>query len=211
MDEFDHVIQPAKYHLEEDIPLKGNWNKDFFNNKNPIVLELGCGKGEYCISLAEKYPEKNFIGVDIKGSRMYKGASEAFEKKMKNVGFLRIMIENIERCFAQEEIDEIWITFPDPQLKRKRESKRLTHPDFLNRYRTILSKGSLLHLKTDSYFLYGYTLGILAGDGYEIIDATHDVYNSHKMREDIDIKTHYEKMFLEKEMPITYIRFRIKS
>ena len=134
LEQLPNVIQPETYELNEDIPLKGNWHNQFFKNNNPIVLELGCGKGEYSVALAERYPEKNFIGIDIKGNRMWVGATDSNQKKMKNIAFLRIRIENIIKCFAENEVSEIWITFPDPQTKRKRQSKRLTHPDFLKKY-----------------------------------------------------------------------------
>lgn len=210
MESFPHVIQPDINDLKEDIPLKGNWHRNFFKNKNPIILELGCGKGEYSIGLAKKYPEKNFVGVDIKGSRMWKGASDSFNKKMNNIAFLRIMIENIERCFAKDEVEGIWITFPDPQIKRKRQSKRLTHPIFLKKYHTFLSEEAVINLKTDSTFLYGYTLGIIEAEKHDLIDCTSDVYNVLQKRENMDIHTYYEKIFLEKNIPITYIKFKLK-
>lgn len=210
MQTFNHVIQPEKYDLQEDIELKGNWNRNFFNKNNPIVLELGCGKGEYSVSLAQKYPNKNFIGVDIKGSRIWNGAKSSLNKQIDNIGFLRIMIENIDRCFDQDEVDEIWITFPDPQIKRKRQSKRLTHPNFLRKYNKLLSKEAVIHLKTDSQFLYGYTLGIIESESHELIDCTNDLYNALQTREDLNIQTYYEKIFLEQGKPITYIKFRLK-
>ena len=174
MEKLPHVIQPETYEMKEDIPLKGKWIGGFFKNDNPIVLELGCGKGEYSVELAERYPNKNYIGVDIKGNRMWVGAQDSFEKKLNNIAFLRIRIENIIKCFAENEVSEIWITFPDPQIKRKRQSKRLTHPDFLKRYRTLLSEDTVINLKTNSQFLYGYTLGIIEGEGHELLDCTND-------------------------------------
>ena len=173
-------------------------------------MELGCGKGEYSVSLAQKYPNKNFIGVDIKGSRIWNGAKSSLNKQIDNIGFLRIMIENIDRCFDQDEVDEIWITFPDPQIKRKRQSKRLTHPNFLRKYNKLLSKEAVIHLKTDSQFLYGYTLGIIESESHELIDCTNDLYNALQTREDLNIQTYYEKIFLEQGKPITYIKFRLK-
>lgn len=210
MEQLPHVIQPETYEMKEDISLKGKWNEVFFKNDKPIILELGCGKGEYSVALAERYPEKNFIGVDIKGNRMWVGAQDSFEKKMKNIAFLRIRIENIIKCFSENEVSEIWITFPDPQIKRRRTNKRLTHPHFLERYRCFLKKEGIINLKTDSQFLYGFTLGIIEGKGHELLDCTNDLYGVHQIRENMDIKTHYEKLFLEKNMPITYTKFRLK-
>ena len=209
LEHLPNVIQPETYELKEDIPLKGNWHNRFFKNNNPIVLELGCGKGEYSVALAERYPEKNFIGVDIKGNRMWVGATDSNHKKMKNIAFLRIRIENIIKCFAENEVSEIWITFPDPQIKRKRQSKRLTHPDFLKKYNNFLKEDAIINLKTDSAFLYGYTLGVIEGENHELLDCTNDVYNVHQTRENMDIKTHYEKIYLGKNTPITYTKFRL--
>lgn len=197
--------------LAGDLDLKGKWHSEFFKNDAPIVLELGCGKGEYSVGMAEKFPEKNFIGVDIKGSRMWTGARAATERGMTNVGFLRTQIELIESCFAQGEISEIWITFPDPQIKYKRGHKRLTSSRMLDRYRNILSKDGKIHLKTDSAFLHGYTLGLIHGEGHKIIDATHDLYTTRAGNELLSIRTHYETIFLEQGYPITYICFQLKE
>ena len=210
MEQLPHVVQPDTYELKKDIELKGKWNSDFFKNDHPIVLELGCGKGEYSVALAERYPEKNFIGLDIKGNRMWVGASDSHNKELKNIAFLRIIIENIIKCFAENEVSEIWITFPDPQIKRRRTNKRLTHPEFLKRYTHLLKEDGIINLKTDSAFLYGFTLGIIEGEGHELLDCTNDLYGVHQVREDMDIKTHYEKLFLDKGTPITYTKFRLK-
>lgn len=209
MQTFSHVEQPDLELLKQGYALRGNWKNDFFKNQNPLVLELGCGMGEYSVGLAEKFPNKNFLGIDIKGARMWQGANSVFEKNLTNVGFLRIRIDWIEKCFATNEVDEIWITFPDPQLKKRRGTKRLTHPNFLNRYAKILKKDSSIHLKTDSQFLHGFTLGVITSEKYILEDSTHDLYNSRVERDHMEIKTHYEKMFLEKGMPITYLRFRL--
>jgi len=210
MENFENVIQPETYHLTDDISLKGKWNTDFFKNENPIVLELGCGKGEYSVSLAERYPEKNFIGIDIKGNRMWKGAIDSIRMGLENIAFLRIRIENIEKCFSENEISEIWITFPDPQIKKRREKKRLTHPVFLKKYSSFLQIEGIINLKTDSQFLYGYTLGIIEGHKHKLLDCVEDIYGVHQLRQDMDVKTHYEKIYLEKETPITYTKFRLK-
>ena len=155
MEKLPHVVQPESYELKENIFLKGKWNVEFFKNDNPIVLELGCGKGEYSVVLAERYPEKNFIGVDIKGNRMWVGAQDSFEKKLKNIAFLRIRVENIIKCFSENEISEIWITFPDPQIKRRRSNKRLTHPEFLEKYTHFLKKDGIINLQMIVRFLKG--------------------------------------------------------
>lgn len=208
-----NVIQPTREDALKGFELKGNWRRDFFKNDHPIVLELGCGKGEYSVGLAKTFPEKNFIGIDIKGARFWFGAKEAVESNMNNVAFLRSQIELVDHFFAENEVDEIWITFPDPQIKYKRTKHRLTHPDFLARYKKFLKPGGIIHLKTDSEFLHGYTLGYLQGAGYEIISAHHDIYgapeydpNTEHLR---DIKTHYEELFSAKGKTITYIKFRI--
>ena len=190
-----------------DFRLRGTWNRDFFRNEHPIVLELGCGKGEYTIALAEKYPEKNFIGMDIKGNRIWKGAKTAIEKKLGNVAFLRSQIDFIERCFAPGEVDEIWITFPDPQPKKER--KRLTHPIFLARYRKILKPGGILHLKTDSLELHEYTLEVIAEHKIPLLDATADLYGTMNTgrAEAGSVKTHYENLFTAEGKKITYLKF----
>ena len=209
MVDYSNVIQPTFDEIREGFFLKGNWKKNHFKNQNPLVLELGCGKGEYSVALAQKYPKKNFIGVDVKGARMWKGSTDALTYGLENVAFLRTRIEFIEGCFANNEVDEIWITFPDPQIKKKRAKNRLTHPVYLNRYSNILKSEGCIHLKTDSQFLHGYTLGIVEGHNHTLEDAEHDIYNAALKRENIEIKTHYEQIFLKKNMPITYLRFKL--
>ena len=207
LETFSHVIQPSIDELRSNFNLKGNWRKHFFKNDNPIVLELGCGKGEYTVGLAKNFPEKNYLGIDIKGARIWAGASQALEEKLINVGFLRIRIDWIEMCFNSNEVDEIWITFPDPQIKKNRTTKRLTHPIFLKKYNNILKSNSKIHLKTDSQFLHGFTLGVIAGENHTLEDSTEDLYNSVEIRDCSKIQTFYENMFLNKGMPITYLRF----
>lgn len=209
MVDYSNVIQPTFDEIREGFFLKGNWKKNHFKNQNPLVLELGCGKGEYSVALAQKYPKKNFIGVDVKGARMWKGSTDALAYGLENVAFLRTRIEFIEGCFANNEVDEIWITFPDPQIKKKRAKNRLTHPVYLNRYSNILKSEGCIHLKTDSQFLHGYTLGIVEGHNHTLEDAEHDIYNAALKRENMEIKTHYEQIFLKKNMPITYLRFKL--
>ena len=211
MAEFSNVFQPTFEDLKSGFSIKGKWKSAVFKNDNPLVVELGCGKGEYSLGLSRKYPDKNFLGVDVKGARMWKGASDANNEGISNVAFLRTRIEFIEYCFAKSEIDEIWITFPDPQIKKKRAKNRLTHPVFLERYSNILQDNGLIHLKTDSQFLHGYTLGIIEGHQHHLEDAEHDIYNAVLKRENMEIKTHYEKLFLVKNMPISYLRFRLKK
>ena len=210
MAEYPNVFQPTFEELKSGFSIQGKWKSEVFKNDNPLVVELGCGKGEYSVGLARKYPEKNFLGVDIKGARMWKGASDAVNDGISNVAFLRTRIEFIEYCFTKSEVDEIWITFPDPQIKKKRAKNRLTHPVFLERYSNILQDSGLIHLKTDSQFLHGYTLGIIEGHQHHLEDAEHDIYNAVLQRDNMEIKTHYEQLFLEKNMPISYLRFSLK-
>ena len=207
---FSNVIQPERASLiAGEFLWKGKWNSHFFKNNNPIVLELGCGKGEYSLHLAKRNPNKNFIGIDIKGARFWRGAKTALDTQVTNVGFLRTQIELIAYCFDKDEIDEIWITFPDPQIKYKRTKHRLTHPDFLAAYKKVLKSKGFIHLKTDSSFLFGYTLGIVSQVGV-IQYAHHDIYNNPQAPEDATaVQTFYEKMFLEKGQPITYLQFSL--
>lgn len=207
---FDNVIQPKREEVSTGLyALKGNWKKHF-GNDNPIVLELGCGKGEYTIELAKRCVDKNFIGIDIKGARLWRGAKTALEENLSNVAFLRTQIELVDNLFDKNEVSEIWITFPDPQIKFKRTKHRMTNQSFLKKYRNILKTEGVVNLKTDSEFMHGYTLGLLQGLDLEIIYANHDVYkNEGSPKEVLEIQTFYEKQYLEKGKPITYIRFRI--
>ena len=209
-----NVFQPTREEALDNFHLKGKWRSEVFKNQNPIVLELGCGKGEYSVGLAKSFPEKNFIGIDIKGARFWFGAKEAIENNLNNAAFLRTQIELVDCFFDRDEVDEIWITFPDPQIKYRRTKHRMTHPDFLERYKKILKKDGIMHLKTDSEFLHGYTLGLLQGAGHEIISAHHDIYGAPEYEPGTpllrEIKTYYEGLFSAKGKTITYIKFRIK-
>ncbi|MFO7617267.1 MAG: tRNA (guanosine(46)-N7)-methyltransferase TrmB [Bacteroidales bacterium] len=208
MREFSHVIEPdGRLLLTADHPIKGRWKEDFFRNDHPIVLELGCGKGEYTVDLARRYPGRNFIGMDIKGNRMWKGATEALRTGLGNAGFLRSRIEYIDRLFGPDEVEEIWITFPDPQPKKPR--KRLTSSVFLNRYRRLLIPGGVIHLKTDSLELHQYTLKVLNTNSIAPILATADLYGSDLEDEILTIRTYYESRFLEAGKKITYVRFAL--
>lgn len=206
---FANVIQPTREEVLGNFSLKGKWHT-FFKNDNPIVLELGCGKGEYTIALAEKNPEKNFIGIDIKGARFWRGAKTALENNMPNVAFIRTQIELVDYIFAENEVDEIWITFPDPQIKYQRTKHRMTNSTFLKRYHKILKKDGFMNLKTDSEFMHGYTLGLLHGEGHKIHHANHNVYkNVYSPEEVTNTQTFYEKQYLEQGKPITYIKFQL--
>ena len=207
---FPNVIQPERDDvLKGKFPYKGSWRKDFFKNKNPIVLELGCGKGEYTVHLAQRSPHINHIGIDIKGARFWRGAKTAIEEGYTNVCFIRMQVELIVQCFAEGEVNEIWITFPDPQIKYKRTKHRLTQPDLLRIYKTVLKSGGLIHLKTDSEFLFGYTLGVVSQMGV-IKYAHHDIYNNSDAPDiATEIQTFYENQFLEKKKAISYMNFTL--
>lgn len=221
---FRCLVQPSTAEvLGTDHPLKGHWGERFFGNANPIVVELGCGKGEYTVDLAERNPACNYIGVDIKGARLWKGAKYTEENGLANVAFLRTRIEFIESLFAPDEVSEIWITFADPQIGR--EKKRLTSPLFLGRYRNFLKRGGLVHLKTDSRYLHEYTRAIAAANGLEVLACGNDIYGRDRDslygsdmasvcgRDAVDalfeVQTFYEKQYLSQGIPITYMSFRI--
>lgn len=206
---FANVIQPTREEVINNFPLKGKWN-EHFGNSNPIVLELGCGKGEYTIELARKNPTTNFIGIDLKGARFWRGAKTALEEELVNVAFIRTQIELIEFIFGENEVADIWITFPDPQIKFQRTKHRMTNQTFLKKYHTVLKKDGTINLKTDSEFMHGYTLGLLHGEGHEIIYAHHDIYkNYHSPEEVVNTQTFYENQYLEIGKAITYIKFRL--
>ncbi|MDP1802361.1 MAG: tRNA (guanosine(46)-N7)-methyltransferase TrmB [Bacteroidota bacterium] len=208
---FDNCVTLFWENLSKGFALKGKWHKEHFKNQKPIVLELGCGKGEYTIGLAQKHPEKNFIGVDIKGNRIWTGAKQAIENKMENVAFVRTKIDFIDYCFDTNEVDEIWITFPDPQPQSPRAKQRLTHKLFLDRYKKFLKKGGLVHLKTDSTSLYEFTLEVIAENKLPMIWHTNDLYKNcpADRQELVNIKTYYEALFTSKGEDIKYICFKL--
>jgi tRNA (guanine-N7-)-methyltransferase len=235
---FENVIEPKISDVSgKDHPLKGNWNKMMFKNENPVILELGCGKGEYTVGLASRFHENNYIGIDIKGARMWRGAKTANEQKLQNVAFLRTRIEFINSFFTSDEVDEIWITFPDPHPGGRNSNKRLTSPQQLNSYRLLLKNNGLVHLKTDNTELYNYTKSVVNHNGLESVVSTNDLYSEYsnplqpdlssdisKSREQplpygvdfvpqeiLSIKTHYEKIFLNKGLKINYISFRLEK
>ncbi|HEV7231426.1 MAG TPA: tRNA (guanosine(46)-N7)-methyltransferase TrmB [Bacteroidia bacterium] len=207
---FPNVLEFHYFAISEGFPLRGKWNEVHFKNKLPVALELGCGKGEYTVGLAKRFPEKNFIGVDLKGNRIWVGAQEALTLQMPNVAFVRSRVDFIDHCFAEAEVSEIWITFPDPQPQKTRERKRLTSLRFLDRYRKFLKPGGIIHLKTDARSFYDYTLEVIRENNYELLDHTDDLYAdpSGRPTELTEIKTHYEGIFSAKGHKICYLKFR---
>ncbi len=228
MASYPHVFE-YPYSVVEDVPfeMRGRWRQEFFHNDNPIVLELGCGRGEYAVGLARRYPDRNFIGVDIKGSRMWSGATESLKEGLKNVAFLRTNIEIIDRFFAPGEVQEIWLTFSDPQMKKA--TKRLTSTYFLARYRHFLEDGGLIHLKTDSNFLFTYTKYMVEANHLPVEVCTEDLYGDKSYRPtpnlarpmlrtdnlegsfDLSIRTYYEQQWLARGLSIKYLRFRLPA
>ena len=208
MSGYPHVFQyPFAVLREKGFEMRGRWNADFFRNDNPIVLELGCGKGEYAVGLARKYPQKNFIGVDIKGARMWTGAKASLQEGLANVAFLRTSIELIDHFFAPGEVSEIWITFPDPQMAKAR--KRLTGTRFLSLYRKILKNNGLIHLKTDSPFLYLYTSALVEANRLPVFVNTSDLYGSGLTDDILNIRTFYEQQWLARGKTIKYLQFAL--
>ena len=207
MEEFPHVFQVSSHAVREgeSFEMKGKWNELFFKNSNPIVLELGCGKGEYTVGLAELFPDKNFIGVDIKGARLWTGAKQSFQAAMKNVAFLRTNIEMIHHFFAENEVSEIWLTFPDPQMKKV--TKRLTATNFMKSYQQFLKNEGLIHLKTDSNFMFSYTCEMVKENQFPVVFSTDNLYESDLTDPILGIKTYYEQQWLERGLTIKYIQF----
>ncbi|HYX05119.1 MAG TPA: tRNA (guanosine(46)-N7)-methyltransferase TrmB [Bacteroidales bacterium] len=209
METFEHVFQPGIQEVfHDDFHLKGKWS-EWFENNNPIVLELGCGKGEYTVGLARKYPDINFIGVDIKGARMWLGAKQSRNEALKNVAFLRTRIELISSFFGEDEVSAIWITFPDPQLKKNRRKKRLTAPGFLSYYARFIKSDGLIHLKTDSRALYEFTKRVISHNQLPVVGDTDDLYHSRLQDVAAGIKTFYEQMFLNEGIPIKLLIFKL--
>ena len=222
METFHNVFQCGAREMVEDSPIvamRGKWHEEYFHNENPIVLELGCGRGEYTVGLAARYPDKNYIGIDIKGARMWAGAKQAELAGMKNVAFLRTNIEMLTHFFAPNEVAEIWITFPDPQMKKA--TKRLTSTYFMQRYAELLQENGLIHLKTDSPFLYTYTQAMVKENGYSLLVDTCDLYNTEQVslvgnrESDIEearaLQTHYEHQWLDRGLTIKYLRWQLPA
>ncbi|PWD99173.1 tRNA (guanosine(46)-N7)-methyltransferase TrmB [Marinilabilia rubra] len=210
MDAYPHVVQaPFNEVFNKKHELYGRWKTDFFKNENSIVLELGCGKGEYTVGLARMFPGKNFIGVDIKGNRMHRGATDALNEGLNNVGFLRTRIEAIQGFFGPSEVDEIWLTFPDPQIKKYR--KRLTCTRFLEAYSQFLKPGGIIHLKTDSLFMYSYTRELLKANNIDPLVDENDLYSNGYQNEILAIKTYYESKWLKHGIPIKYLKFELRN
>lgn len=206
---FPNLFQPSFKELKDGFEWKGRW-KEYFGNDNPIIIELGCGKGEYTVGLASVYPDKNYIGVDIKGARMWKGCKQSNERGMKNVAFIRNHVQNIWQFFDNKEISEIWITFPDPQPRNSREHRRLSAPRFLAIYGKILKEHGLIHLKTDNRELFDYTLGIVNDYDHNLHYSTFDLYNEEGHEITKSVQTFYEQMFRAEGKPICYAEFSLK-
>ncbi len=207
---FDNMFQLSYEHLISGFKHRGNWNKDFFKNSNDITVELGCGKGEYTVGLAERYQDRNFIGVDIKGARIWRGLKNTEEGDLKNVAFIRSRINLVEYMFGPKEVSEIWITFPDPHPMTSKERRRLTSPRFIERYYKILKPGGIINLKTDNIIFFEYTLDIIRENGHELLFCTYDVYGEENHSVLTDIQTFYEKIWLKNGTKIKYLKFRLK-
>jgi tRNA (guanine-N7-)-methyltransferase len=208
---FEKFIQPTMDEVKNNLHLSGQWSEIFFGNHHPLVLELACGKGEYTVGLARNYPDKNFIGIDRKGARMWRGMKTAVEEQLPNVGFLRTRIDFLNHCFGRQEVSEIWITFPDPQLKYKKTRRRLTSPFFLEKYKEILIPDGKIHLKTDNLQLYKFTLETIKEQNHTLIFETDDLYQSGIDDEATKIQTYYETIHLVQGLKIKYVVFILNS
>lgn len=208
MASYPHVFE-YPFSVAENVPfeMKGKWNKEFFKNDNPIIIELGCGRGEYTVGLGRMFPDKNFIGVDIKGSRMWSGATDSLNEGLNNVAFLRTNIEIIDRFFAEGEVSEIWLTFSDPQMKKA--TKRLTSTYFMNRYRRFLKPDGIIHVKTDSNFMFTYTKYMIEENKLPALFVTEDLYHSGLVDDILGIQTYYEQQWLDRGLSIKYIKFAL--
>jgi len=208
---FPNLFEPGIKDVQGDYYLKGKWASEIFTNPNPIVLELGCGRGEYTVGLARKYPDKNFIGIDRKGARIWRGAKTSFEDNLSNTAFLRTRLEFLKNCFDKNEVNEIWITFPDPHLKLKKERRRLTSAFYLEMYQDILQSGGLIHLKTDNQDLYTFTLTTIREGNHNLVFKTLDLYADSCEEEAKDFQTFYEQIFLKEKIKIKYIKFSLNA
>jgi tRNA (guanine-N7-)-methyltransferase len=204
---FPHLFQPSYQDLADGFALRGRWHRDFFGNDRPIIAELGCGKGEYTVGLASRHPEKNYVGIDWKGARLWRGCKSVSEGNLRNAGFVRAMVDHVEKIFAPGEVSEIWITFPDPQMNKER--LRLTAPVFLAKFRNILAPGGIVHLKTDDTFFYSYTQDVIREQNLTVLWSSNDLYNSGTTDEVITIQTYYENRWLGMGKKICYVKFQL--
>ncbi|MDD4141856.1 MAG: tRNA (guanosine(46)-N7)-methyltransferase TrmB [Bacteroidales bacterium] len=208
---FYNLFQPYLRELIPAFKFKGKWNSDFFKNDNPIVVELGCGKGEYTVGLGKKYPDRNFIGIDQKGARLWRGCKTSIDDAMTNVAFIRMQMELIEYCFAKEEISEIWITFPEPQPQNGKAKKRFTSPQFNTRFSNILKRDGIINLKTDNSAFYDYTLEVISGGNHDLLFSTDDLYATHPELEVASIQTFYEEMWLKQGLTIKFLQYKLNA
>lgn len=208
---FTNFFQPSYHDMKEGFPLKSKWNQKFFKNDNPLVVEFGCGRGEYSVGLAQKYPHKNFIGIDIKGARMHTGLTQAEKLGLKNVAFIRAKAENAVLLFGKNEVDEVWITFPDPNVKYRRRHKRMTSQKFLERYSEFCKTEALFHLKTDNKLMYDFTLQTIEENNHRLLFYNDDIYANSGFEDVKSIQTKYEKMFSEKGFSIKYVQFKLSN